>query len=204
MVILRKVKLVINIYCLLQIGRYLLNTCDEGIIIKKRKRYMNEKAMVSIFMDADHAADVNSRKSMTGIICLVNRNLCNWWLSSKQTIIARSSSMSKLFAIDKATFLVDDMLPINLLYGDIKITYLEDNENVISWILNPRYKCKKKTTDITIKLLRKRFRNNNIENIRRVCSEENGADFMTKSVNKNIFQYNKSLIIDHDSINKQY
>ncbi len=56
---------------IVQIGRYLLYTCDEGIIIKKIKGYENGKAMVNIFVDADHAADVNSRKSTTGIICVL-------------------------------------------------------------------------------------------------------------------------------------
>lgn len=68
-----------------RILRYLSGTIDFGIQIRK------SNGEISAFSDSDWAADLDDRRSTSGLCAFYGRNLISWCVK-KQNVVARSST----------------------------------------------------------------------------------------------------------------
>ena len=70
--------------------RYLNGTRNLGI------RYFGSSPLTG-FSDSDHAGDVESRRSRSGVICMMNNGPV-LWLSQKQSLVCTSTCQAELAA----------------------------------------------------------------------------------------------------------
>ncbi|XP_071580046.1 uncharacterized protein [Temnothorax nylanderi] len=80
-----------------RIFRYLKGTIDHGIVFGQFK----DNNLVA-YSDSDWAGDVNTRKSTTGWLCLLNGGPVAW-LSRKQSSIALSATEAEFIALCSVT-----------------------------------------------------------------------------------------------------
>ncbi len=179
---------------LYNVTRYLLSTKKEGIVLSYNKDNIEDK--VTVFVDSDKSGD-SSRKSTSGVILMVNGNIIGW-ASRRQSAITKSASESELLALDYACEMIDKLMNLlKFVYGeDIKIDYMEDNSTVIKWASNPVSKGRNYHIDTRIKYIRNRlFLNQHFESIKKVPTEDNYSDILTKPVSGNTFNKLKNYLI---------
>jgi hypothetical protein len=73
--------------------RYIAGTSDYGCYYQRRKK----PAGLTGYSDSDHAGDVDTRKSTTGVVFFLGDSLITWQ-SQKQKIVALSSCEAEYIA----------------------------------------------------------------------------------------------------------
>lgn len=117
-----------------RVFRYLKGTIDLGIVFGKSK----DNTLVA-FSDSDWAGDINTRKSTTGWICLLNGGPVAW-LSRKQSSIALSATEAEFIALCSVT---KEVTWIKRLLSEIHCvqklptTVYCDNQAAINLVKNP-------------------------------------------------------------------
>ena len=77
-----------------QILRYLAGTVSYGCRYKKQN---NPETVLTGFSDSDLAGDIDDRKSTSGSVFMLGRNLITW-ASQKQKVVALSSCEAEYIA----------------------------------------------------------------------------------------------------------
>lgn len=81
-----------------KIIRYLTGTCDHGIIFGSSGRFVN----VIGFTDADYARCLDTRKSRSGFLFLLNNGpIC--WSSQRQNVVSLSTTEAEYIALANGT-----------------------------------------------------------------------------------------------------
>src|SRR5210317_1487012 len=142
---------------------------------------MKKKAQVTIYVDADHAHDTVTRRSVTGILVFVNRTLVKY-ISKRQKIVETSSYGSELVAARVATELAMEyryalrMLGVEL---DGPCQMFGDNNSVVINTTLPSSMLKKKHQAIAYHAVRM-AQAAGILTFEHIKSEDNWADVLTK------------------------
>ena len=141
-----------------------------------------KKAQMTAFVDSDHAGDVVTRRSRTGVLIFLGMAPIMWH-SKKQGSIETSSFGSELSAMKTCIEMVEG-LRYKLRMMGIEVdgrTYVKaDNMSVIHNCSNPASQLKKKSNSICYHYVRERCAAM-VAGITYVCSAENLADMFTKS-----------------------
>ena len=131
--------------------RYLKNSPGKGVFISK-----STNVDLKVFVDADWAKCLDTRKSVTGYLVYLGDTLISW-KSKKQNTVSRSSTESEYRALGVATCELTWVLKI--LY-DLKIKGLTlvdvfcDNESAIKLALNPVFHEKIKHFEVDVHFVR--------------------------------------------------
>ena len=78
--------------------KYLVGTADLGV---KYSKWKSMDVKLTIYCDADFAADVDSRRSQSGIIVMINEQPVHW-ISKRQSMVALATCEAELMAITDA------------------------------------------------------------------------------------------------------
>ncbi len=182
---------------LIQLGRYLTNTKEFGLKIKKSLKFIAGLARIDFYIDADHANDRDDRYSTSGALMLLNNNII-YYHSKLMRIDVKSSSESELCSLDLSMDKLD-RLKTNILglFKKVEIKIYEDNMPVIHWITGIKnYKMRTKTLDNKLKVLRRRFNKESKskdevdswnENLIKIDGKLNLSDYLTKPIPKGEF-----------------
>ena len=147
---------------------------------------------INCFVDADHAGDVVSRRSHTGIIIFVNRAPIIWY-SKRQNTVETSTFGSEFIALRIATELIEGlryklrMLGIPL---DGPANVFGDNQSVINNATIPESPLKKKHVAICYHRVREACAGGVIR-IAKEDTKSNLADVLTKNLDR---ERHKSLV----------
>jgi hypothetical protein len=147
-----------------------------------------KSARITCYVDADHAHDVVTRRSVTGIILMVNNTPIKW-ISKRQKTVETSTYGSELVAARIATELIIEiryklrMLGIPL---DGPALMLGDNMSVVLNTTVPSSPLKKKHNAIAYHRVREAIAAGVIR-FAHVPSTENIADVMTKPLTNMVF-----------------
>ena len=157
--------------------RYLKGTIDEGITLN------TTDDMLTVYCDADHASDKDSRRSTSGY-CMFVYGGCVYSKSTQQKCVALSSTESELIALSRC---VRDVLWIrNLLYDfDLKVKktiIYEDNMGAIHLAKDSALSQRTKHIAIAYYFIRDHIIKNQID-IQHIDTKENIADIFTKAMN---------------------
>ncbi|CAK1594594.1 unnamed protein product [Parnassius mnemosyne] len=172
-----------------RIIRYLLKTKDVCIT------YNCNKELVG-FSDSDFASDIDSRKSNTGYIFMMNGGPVSW-ASRKQNTVALSTTESEYMAASEAAkeILWLRQLLIDIDEPQLVITLCIDNQSAIKLIHNPIYHKRTKHIDIRYNFIREKVEQNVI-NVQYVKSSNQLADFLTKALPSGKFILNRDQVLN--------
>jgi hypothetical protein len=154
-------------------------TIEERLIAGLPEPGPNE---TSLYIDADHAGDRNTRRSTSGMIIVMNGGpIC--WCSRLQKLCAQSSAESEIYAV---TDTVKEVLHIRLLCEEsgirtpnIPMEIWEDNNACIQMAHNLRGSQNAKHFELRLRFLNEHVQQENIE-FSRIDTKEQLADGFTK------------------------
>ena len=148
------------------------------------------EAHITCYVDADHAHDQVTRRSVTGILLFVN-GMPIKWMSKRQRTVESSTYGSELVAARQAVdMIVEIRYALRMMGVPIKgpALMLGDNMSVVLNTTVPASVLKKKHCAISYHRVREAIAAN-IVRFAHVRSEENIADILTKPVNKTTFYH---------------
>jgi hypothetical protein len=135
------------------------------------------------YSDSDHAGDLDDRKSTTGMVFFLGKNLITW-CSQKQSVVALSSCEVEYIAASAAACKV---VWISRLLGDMigrapaKFELLIDNKSAIALCKNPVHHDRSKHIDIKFHHIRDSIEAGQLY-VDHVRMEEQLANILTKAL----------------------
>jgi hypothetical protein len=165
--------------------RYVAGTLHFGC------RYERDAGELNLigFSDADHAGDIDDRKSTTGMVFLLRGSAISWQ-SQKQKATATSSCEAEYMAASAAAcqgIWLRRMLAELLGRDGDTITLLIDNKSAIQLSKNPVFHDRSKHIDIKYHHIRECVQDGRI-NVDYVRTSEQLADILTKALPRPRFQ----------------
>jgi hypothetical protein len=148
----------------------------------------NKPARITVWVDADHAHDVVTRRSVTGILLLVN-NMPVKWVSKRQNTVETSTYGSELVAARMAVDLVIEYRYKLRMLGvpvDEPALMLGDNLSVVLNTTVPSSQLKKKHNAIAYHRIREAIAADIVQ-FAHVDSVHNVADVLTKPLPNDSF-----------------
>ena len=147
------------------------------------------KAMrMTVYKDADHAHDLVTRRSVTGVLMFLN-NMPVTWLSKRQKTVETSTYGSELVAARMATELIIEYRYMLRMFGvpiDGPTLMLGDNMSVLLSTSVPSSQLRKKHNAIAYHRVREAIAGGVIR-FAKVLSADNFADVLTKPLPKDTF-----------------
>lgn len=179
-----------HVTALKRIFRYLKATTNYCIEYKK-KNCINLEG----YTDADFARDIDTRRSTTGYVFLINNSAITW-ISHRQKTVALSTTEAECMAVcegaKEAIWLKQLLTDIG--YNQSPQTILNvDNQGAIRLISNPELHHSTKHIDIRLKFIRELKHNNAIE-VKYVNTDLQCADIFTKPLTTQRFNKNIELL----------
>lgn len=161
--------------------RYLKGTTNMQLVYKRNKI---EKHILSCYVDADWATDINDRKSVSGYLIKIFGNVVSW-ITRKQHCVAMSSTEAELIALCSA---VQDTLWYKKLLNDMNLNVVsfivyEDNQGCISLIKNPENNRRIKHIDLKFNFVCENLKRGNMF-IQYINSGLQLADLLTKGLHR--------------------
>ena len=139
------------------------------------------KADVTVYVDADHAHDQVTRRSVTGIVLLVNGTIVKW-ITKRQKTVETSTYGSEMVAARMATEMIMEYRYLLRTLG-VQVNgpsmMLGDNNSVILNTTLPSSMLKKKHNAVSYHRVREAIAAKIIAFVH-IPSEENLADVLTK------------------------
>jgi hypothetical protein len=149
---------------------------------------LGAKAQISIYVDAVHAHDMVTRRSVTGIILFVNKTPVKW-ISKRQKTVESSTYGSELVAAQIATNLAVKYCYALRMLGigvDGRTLMYGDNKSVIINTTMPSSQLKKKHNAVAYHRVREAIPAG-IINFFHIPSVDNFADILTKPLSGGTF-----------------
>lgn len=169
--------------------KYLIGTKHMGI------EYKDNHELVG-YSDSDFAGDVESRKSTTGYLYLMNNGPITW-TSHKQQTVALSTMEAEFMAACDAT---KELLWLKQFLSEIgesqinRINLFVDNQAAIKLINNPVYHKRSKHIDIKYNFIREKVEQGYL-GIKHTSSSNQLADFLTKALPTQKFELIRNQIL---------
>ncbi|XP_042041318.1 uncharacterized mitochondrial protein AtMg00810-like [Salvia splendens] len=165
-----------------RILRYLSGTLDYEIQLHI------SNGDISAFSDSDWAADVDDRRSTTGVHAYHGRNLISWCVK-KQTVVERSSTEAEYRSLAQAAsevaWLTSLLNELRIKKRDAPVIWV-DNLSAIALASNPVLHARTKHIELDMHFVRDKVLNNELE-LRHVPTKDQIADIFTKPLSHQSF-----------------
>jgi hypothetical protein len=180
------------------VAKYCENPSEEHWVAAKRiLRYLvTTKNMQLVFggkgsaeligyADSNWAADIDTRRSTTGYVFMLNSSLISW-KSQRQHTVATSSTEAEYMALYSA---VQESIWLRRILKELKqlkdlpTMIYQDNQGTIALAKNPIFHSRSKHIDIKFHFTRDKIQDGVIQ-VEYKSTQEMVADALTKSVNK--------------------
>jgi transposase InsO family protein/ribonuclease HI len=164
----------------LRILRYLKGTADYKLTFD----FSGATNMELVgYCDADHASDIDTRRSITGYIFFFGAAAISW-VSRMQPTVAQSSTEAEYMALTEA---LNEAIHLRQLLSDLRLpqpeatTIFEDNEGAIKLASNPIHHRRTKHIDVKYHLIRDHVNWRTIKLVY-INTKKQLADALTKGV----------------------
>jgi len=161
-----------------RIMRYLRHTIDHGLLYKK-----TDDAKLVCYTDADWAGDQENRRSMSGMITMLNTGPVSYH-AQQQPVVALSTSEAEYVAASVATkeivWLSRFLKELGVHFGD-EATILCDNQSALRMIRNPEFHKRTKHIDIRYHYIRDQFEKKEFK-VAYLETKKQNADPFTKAL----------------------
>lgn len=177
-----------------RILRYLKGSIDVGITYTA-----NGDNTLRGYCDSDYAGDIDSRRSTSGYIFMLNEGAISW--SSKlQKTVALSTTEAEYIALAESTkqslWLGQLLTDLGLVSDPISIHC--DNQGALKLVKNPEHHQRTKHIDVRYHFIREAEREGRIA-IKYLKTEDQLADILTKPLHRPRFKYCLNLIHLYDN-----
>ncbi|KAL5577780.1 hypothetical protein UlMin_019479 [Ulmus minor] len=159
--------------------RYIKGASDVGLLYKQCE---GDSAKLMGYVDADHAGDLDKRRSLTGYIftlfgCTVS------WKAQLQSVVALSTTEAEYIAVTEG---VKEAMWLKGLVGELgcvhdKVEVFCDNQSSIHLTKNQMFHERTKHIDIKFHFIRDVV-SQGIVSVEKVHTDDNPADMLTKPV----------------------
>lgn len=171
--------------------KYLCGTIEIGLTYDGKSEMKNQLIGYS---DADYAACIDTRRSISGVILMLNNGPIIW-SSRQQGIVATSTTNAEYIAAYEAA---KEIVWTRQLLSNIGVkqeqTILNiDNVAAETLIKNPTFHKRTKHIDVKFHYTRELIKNSSIK-VQHVKSSDQLADILTKSLTRAKFENNRKLI----------
>jgi hypothetical protein len=169
--------------------RYLAGTAEQGICFGGTAEATVGGDLLG-YCDADYAADLDTRRSTTGYVFVLNGGAISW-SSRRQQTVAASTTEAEYMAAAGA---VKEALWLRKLCKDLQlgaagaVNILADNQSAIKLLKNPISSVRSKHIDVIYHFARERVARGEVS-FRYVSTALNVADCLTKAVPAEKFAY---------------
>ena len=157
---------------------------DAGEVIpgkEERPEARGPKIRITVYKDSDHAHDIVTRRSVSGILVFLNNTPVRW-ISQRQKTVETSTYGSELVAAKVATELIIEYRYILRMMGsdpDGPAMLLGDNNSVVLNCTMPNSVLKKKCSACSYHRVREAIAGG-VMKFAHISSEMNYADVLTK------------------------
>ena len=163
--------------------RYLAGTADYGIT------FGGTKTGLEAYTDADYAGDIDTRRSTTGYVYILNGGAISWSSRLQQTVAASTTEAEYM----ASAFAIKEGLWLRKLFNDLKlginvIDINADNQSAIKLLKNPVFSMRSKHIDVIYHFARERVNRGEVR-FSYVRTESMVADALTKPLPASKFQY---------------
>ena len=156
--------------------RYLAGTTSYGII------YSGESVEFTGYSDADYAGDIDTRRSTTGYVFIMNGGAISWQSKRQPTVAASTSEaeyMAAAAAVKEGLWLRKLLADLDIPTGTISI--MADNQSAIKLLRNPISSIRSKHIDVVHHFARERVMRKEVA-FHYVKTQDMVADVLTKAV----------------------
>jgi hypothetical protein len=168
--------------------KYLKKTSKFGLLYTSTGKTMEEEWDLSMYVDADHAGDVDSRKSRYGFIIKLNGNIVDF-ATGLQRRVSASTTESEYVALAHG---LKELLWTKQIVEELgikvkqKIIVYEDNQTCIKIAENPMSQKRTRHMDIRYHFIREFVQDGTIKLV--YCeTQRQQADILTKPLDKTAF-----------------
>jgi hypothetical protein len=150
---------------------------------------------LKVYVDADFANDIETRKSVGGIITFVASGPVSW-CSKSQATVALSSTEAEYGSLAEGA---REVVFIRQLLADMKMEQscsriYQDNQQAIGLAINPMHRARNKHLDVKLHFIREKIERKELEVVY-VNTNDEIAD-MTKPLAKRPFQHLRHIALD--------
>jgi len=173
-----------------RILRYIKGILNFGLVYKQHTHFI-----LSGFVDADWAGNVNDRRSTTGY-CFNTGSAAVSWCSKKQATVALSTCEAEYVAATMATqeCLWLKRLIKEMISGSNYVVFIHyDNESAIKLAGNPVFHARTKHIETHYHFVREKVLTQDIE-LKKIGTEDQVADIFTKALTKAKFEVFRSAL----------
>ncbi|KAM1340841.1 hypothetical protein ACFX2H_039173 [Malus domestica] len=174
----------LHMFLVKRILRYIQGTIGYGLQYTKSKEFN-----ITAYSDSDWAADINTRRSITGFVVYLGTNPISWQ-SKKQSTVSRSSTEAEYKALAHCAA---DVFWIRSVFKDIHQYILVppslycDNLSALALSSNPVFHSKIKHLDTYYHFVREKVQKRDLL-VHYIPTEDQVADVFTKGLHSPIFQ----------------
>jgi len=163
--------------------RYIKGTVDTRLCYKR-----NSDFSICGYCDADYAADLDKRRSITGLVFTLGGNTISW-KSGLQRVVAQSSIESEYMSLTEA---VKEAIWLKGLLKDFgyeqkNVEIFCDSQSAIALSKNNVHHERTKHIDVKFHFIREIIADGKVE-VSKISTEKNPADIFTKVLPVNKFQ----------------
>ena len=162
--------------------RYLAGTAQLGIT------YGGHEPGLEAYTDADYAGDIDTRRSTTGYVYVLNGGAISWSSRLQQTVAASTTEAEYM----AAAFAIKEGLWLRKLFNDVglntPIIINADNQSAIKLLKNPVFSMRSKHIDVIYHFARERVARGEVT-FKYIRTDNMVADALTKPVPTNKFIY---------------
>lgn len=168
--------------------RYLAGTCNMGI----EYRSSDMSNILTAYSDADYGTCSNTRKSISGVILVLNNGPIIWF-SRKQGVVATSTTYAEYIAVFDAT---KEIVWARRILQELGLRQVEpttlycDNMAAEQLIKNPTFHRRTKHVDIKFHYTRDIMEQGNLL-VEHIASNGQLADILTKPLTREKFETNR-------------
>lgn len=165
--------------------RYIAGTADYGIMFGTSTR-------LDTYCDADYAGDIDSRRSTTGYVFILNGGAISWSSRLQQTVAASTTEaeyMAAASAIKEALWMRRLLSELGQDIGTIDIK--ADNQSAIKLLKNPIISMRSKHIDVIYHFARERVARKDVS-FEYIRTDHMVADSLTKALPTSKFNFCRS------------
>ena len=167
--------------------RFLVGSVESEIFFPYGKPDTGLELTLDVYTDASFAQDPDTRKSMSGYVCLLDNGAVSWSARLQRTVATSTCESEYIAAADAVSHLAWLRTAFTSLRIDVVPRVHVDNNGAIDLTRNMRISTRSKHIDVKHHMIRERYHAKEFQ-LCYVKTQDNLADLLTKSLVKPTFE----------------
>jgi hypothetical protein len=186
-----------DVVMLKRVLRYLRGTAGRGIVFGGKADSDTHTLTLSVYVDADHAGCIDTRRSTSGMVLKLNGSAIAWH-SRRQQCVSLSTMEAETYAANMGGC---EVMETRQLLAEIGFeqaaptVLLSDNQAALDHLTNPAHRSRAKHIDVKEMWLREKAARRELK-LRWIPGEQQQADMLTKPLSVIVFTRLRDAVMD--------